>query len=110
MEVDNAVMRMYNPSLTTELHHFWCASSHKWALEWHIDCLKGELFTIGMQQAACICHLQVANAKEWNEKKRDKEANVHIVLPWEHMKDTLHINDLDDSLWSIHPEKGVMLW
>ena len=87
------VMHMYDPSLTAEIHHFHSASAHKCALKQQIDCLEGELFMIGMRK---IHQIAAANVKAQIKAKQDEEANVQVVLPWEHMKDTLHMDNLDN--------------
>ena len=91
-----AVMHMYDPSLTAEIHHFHSASAHKCALKRQIDWLEGELFMIGMRKATSIHQITAANAKAHIKAKQDEEANVRVVLPWEHMKDTLHMDNLDN--------------
>lgn len=39
-----------------------------------------------------------AIAKAWIEAKQDEEGFVRVVLPWEHVCNTLHIDDLDNGL------------
>ena len=101
-------MCMHDPLLTTEIHCFHCASAHVKQLEWQIDHLEGELYTIGMWRVASIWRLSVANAKAQIKEKQDKEANVHLVIPWEHMKDTLYVDNLDDGFWTclFTPKRG----
>ena len=63
-----------------------------------IDRLEGELFATGMKKCASLRRLMAANAKARIEAKRDEEGFVRVALPWEHVCNTLHINDLDDGL------------
>ena len=53
---------------------------------------------VGMHKATSIHQLQAANTKEHIEKKHDEDTNVHMVIPWEHMHNALHVDDLDDRL------------
>ena len=39
-----------------------------------------------------------ANAKARIEAKRDEEGFVRVALPWEHVHNTLHVDDLDNGL------------
>ena len=40
----------------------------------------------------------VANAKAQIEAKWDEEGFMKVALPWEHVHNTLHVDDLDDGL------------
>ena len=40
----------------------------------------------------------VANTKAQIKAKRDEEGFIQVVLPWEHIHNTLHIDDLDNGL------------
>ena len=40
----------------------------------------------------------VVNAKARIEAKRDEEGFVRVALPWEHVRSTLHVDDLDNGL------------
>ena len=53
---------------------------------------------MGMKKCASLRWLMAANAKACIEAKRDEEGFVRVALPWEHMRNTLHVNDLDDGL------------
>ena len=56
------------------------------------------MYTMGMKKCASLCRLMAANAKARIEAKRDKEGFVRVALPWEHMCNTLHVDDLDNGL------------
>ena len=100
MEVDTAVSRICDPSLTAEIRHFRGATAWKHALEHQIDRLEGELYAVGMKRATCVQWLMAANAKAWIEAKRDEEGHVWVILPWEHVHNTLHVDDLDNGAWT----------
>ena len=53
---------------------------------------------MGMKKCASLHRLMVANAKACIKVKRDEEGFVRVALPWEHMRNTLHVNNLDDGL------------
>ena len=63
-----------------------------------IDQLEGELYAMGMKKCASLRRLMAANAKARIEAKWDKEGFVRVVLLWEHMCNTLHVDDLDNGL------------
>ena len=56
------------------------------------------MFATGMKKCASLHQLMAANAKARIEAKRDEEGYVRVALPWEHMRNTLHVDDLDDGL------------
>ena len=60
--------------------------------------MEGELYAMGMKKCASLWRLMAANAKARIKAKRDKEGFVRVALPWEHVHNTLHIDDLDDGL------------
>ena len=110
-KVDTAVARLCDPSLQAKIQRHWGASYHHWMLTWQIDWLEGELYAVGMQKCASMRRLMAAIAKAWIEAKQDEEGFVRVVLPWEHVCNTLHIDDLDNGLWTwtFDLEKGVVL-
>ena len=63
-----------------------------------IDWLEGELYATGMKKCASLWQLMAANSKARIEAKRDEEGFVRVALPWEHVRNTLHVDDLDDGL------------
>ena len=65
---------------------------------WKIDRLKGELYAMGMCKCASMRRLMAANTKARIEAKRDEEGFIQVALPWEHVCNTLHVDDLDNGL------------
>ena len=63
-----------------------------------IDQLEGELYMIGMKKCTSAQRLMAANAKACIKAKWDEEGFVRVALPWEHMCNTLHVDDLDVGL------------
>ena len=63
-----------------------------------IDRLEGELYAMGMKKCASLHRLMAASTKARIEAKRDEEGFVRVALPWEHVRNTLHVDDLDDGL------------
>ena len=53
---------------------------------------------MGMKKCASLRRLMVVNAKARIEAKRDEEGFVRVALPWEHVRSTLHVDDLDNGL------------
>ena len=97
-EVDAAVSRLCDPSLQAEVRRYRAARYNHRMIARKIDRLEGELFATGMKKCASLRRLMAANAKAHIEAKRDEEGFVRVALPWEHMRNTLHVNDLDDGL------------
>ena len=97
-EVDAAMARLCDPSLQAEVRRYRAARYNHHMIARKIDRLEGELFATGMKKCASLRRLMAANAKARIEAKRDKEGFVRVALPWEHTRDTLHIDDLDDGL------------
>jgi hypothetical protein len=85
--VDNALMRMCDPSLVAEVHRYRCLAKRILTLHKKLKKIEGELFTVGNRRTTCICRLQEANAKDRIEQERDKDADVRVVIPWEHIRD-----------------------
>ena len=97
-EVDAAVSRLCDPSLQAEVRRYRAARYQHRMIARKIDRLEGELFATGMKKCASLRRLMAANAKARIEAKRDEEGFVRVALPWEHMRNTLHVDDLDDGL------------
>ena len=97
-KVDTAVSRLCDPSLQAELRRYWAAWYQHCMIARKIDRLEGELYATGMKKCASLRRLMAANAKARIEAKRDEEGFVRVALLWEHMRNTLHIDDLDDGL------------
>ena len=97
-EVDAAVSRLCDPSLQAEVRRYRAARYNHRMIERKIDRLEGELSATGMKKCASLRRLMAANAKARIEAKRDEEGFVRVALPWEHMRNTLHVDDLDDGL------------
>src|ERR1700761_6818759 len=97
-EVDAAVSRLCDPSLQAEVRRYRAARYNHRMIVRKIDWLEGEFFATGMKKCASLHRLMAANAKARIEAKRDEEGFVRVALPWEHMRNTLHVNDLDDGL------------
>ena len=97
-EVDAAVRRLCDPSLQAEVRRYRAARYQHRMIARKIDRLEGELFAIGMKKCASLRRLMAANAKARIEAKWDEEGYVRVALPWEHTRDTLHVDDLDDGL------------
>ena len=97
-EVDAAVSRLCNPLLQAEVRRYRAARYQHHMIMCKIDRLEGELYVMGMKKCASLCRLMVANAKARIEAKRDEEGFVRVALPWEHVRNTLHVDDLDDGL------------
>ena len=98
VEVDAAVSRLCDPSLQAEVRRYRAARYQHRMIARKIDWLEGELYAMGMKKCASLRRLMAANAKARIEAKRDKEGFVRVALPWEHVRNTLHIDDLDDGL------------
>ena len=97
-EVDVAVYRLCNPSLQAEVRRYRAVRYQHRMIAWKIDQLEGELYVMGMKKCASLQRLMATNAKARIEAKRDEEGFVRVALPWEHMCNTLHIDNLDDGL------------
>ena len=97
-EVDAAVSRLCDPSLQAEVRRYRAARYQHRMIARRIDRLEGELYAMGMKKCASLRRLMAANAKARIEAKRDEEGFVRVALPWEHMRNTLHVDDLDDGL------------
>ena len=97
-EVDAAISRLCDPSLQADLRRYWAARYQHRMIAQKIDHLEGELYATGMKKCASLRWLMAANAKARIEVKRDEEGFVRVVLPWEHVRNTLHVDDLDDGL------------
>ena len=97
-EVDAAISRLCDPSLQAEVRRYRAVRYHHRMIARQIDRLEGELFVTGMKKCASLRWLMAANAKAWIEAKQDEEGYVRVALPWEHMRNTLHVDDLDDGL------------
>ena len=97
-EVDAAVSRLCDPSLQAEVRRYRAARYQHRMIARKIDRLEGELFATGMRKCASLRRLMAANAKARIEAKRDEEGFVRVALPWEHVRNTLHVDDLDDGL------------
>ena len=97
-EVDAALHRLCDPSLQAEVRRYRAARYQHHMIERKIDRLEGELYTMGMKKCASLRRLMAANTKARIEAKRDEEGFVRVALPWEHARNTLHVDDLDDGL------------
>ena len=97
-EVDAAVSRLCNPLLQAKVHHYRATRYQHRMIARKIDRLEGELYAMGMKKCASLRRLMAANAKARIEAKRDEEGFVRVALPWEHVRNTLHIDDLDNGL------------
>ena len=97
-EVDTAVSWLCDPSLQAEVRRYRAARYQHCMIARKIDQLEGELYTMGMKKCASLRRLMAANAKAHIKAKRDEEGFVRVALPWEHMRNTLHVDDLDDGL------------
>ena len=97
-EVDAAVSRLCDPSLQAEVSRYRAARYQHRMIARKIDRLKGELYAMGMKKCASLRRLMAANAKARIEAKRDEEGFMRVALPWEHVRNTLHVDDLDDGL------------
>ena len=97
-EVDAAVNCLCDPSLQAEVCRYHAVQYQHRMIKRKIDRLEGELYTMGMKKCASLQRLMAANAKARIEAKRDEEGFVRVALPWEHMHNTLHVDDLDDGL------------
>ena len=97
-EVDAAVHRLCGPSLQAEVRRYQAARYQHRMMARKIDRLEGELYATGMKKCASLRRLMAANAKARIEAKRDEEGFVRVALPWEHTRNTLHIDDLDNGL------------
>ena len=97
-EVDAVVSRFCDPSLQAEVRRYRAAWYQHRMIVRKIDRLEGELYATGMKKCTSLQRLMMANAKARIEAKRDEEGFVRVALPWEHMRNTLHVDDLDDGL------------
>ena len=97
-EVDAAMHRLCDPSLQAEVRRYRAARYQHRTIARKIERLEGELYATGMKKCASLRRLMAANAKARIEAKRDEEGFVRVALPWEHTRNTLHVNDLDDGL------------
>ena len=91
-EVDVAVSRLCDPSLQAEVHCYQAVRYQHHMIARKIDRLEGELYAIGMKKCASLRHLMAANAKARIEVKRDEEGFVRVALPWEHVRNILHVD------------------
>lgn len=64
-------------------------------LERQIDWLEGELYTTKIKKCTSI---MATNAKAHIEARQDEDRHIRVALPWEHMRNTLHVDNLDDRL------------
>ena len=110
-EVDVAVSRLCDPSLQAEVRRYRATRYQHRMIARKIDRLEGELYALGMKKCASLQQLMAANTKAHIEAKRDEEGFVRIALPWEHVHNTLHVNDwtMDCECGTFDHEKGVML-
>ena len=97
-EVDAAVSRLCDPSLQAEVRRYRAARYQHRMIACKIEQLEGELYATGMKKCASLRRLMGANTKARIEAKRDEEGFVRVALPWEHVRNTLHVDDLDDGL------------
>ena len=97
-EVDAAMHRLCDPSLQAEVRRYRAARYQHRTIARKIERLEGELYATGMKKCASLRRLMAANAKARIEAKRDEEGFVRVALPWEHTRNTLHVDDLDDGL------------
>ena len=97
-EVDAAVSQLCDPSLQAEIRHYCGAHYHHRMITKQIDRLEGELYVIGMKKCASVRRLMAANAKARIKAKRDEEGLIRVALPWEHIRNTFHVDNLDDGL------------
>ena len=97
-EVDAAVSHLCDPSLQAEVRRYRAARYQHRMIARKINQLEGELYAMGMKKCASLRQLMAANAKARIEAKHDEEGFVRVALPWEHMRNTLHVDDLDDGL------------
>ena len=97
-KVDAVVSRLCDPSLQAEVRRYRAARYQHRMIARKIDRLEGELFATGMKKCTSLRRLMAANAKARIEAKRDEEGYVRVALPWEHMHNTLHVDNLDDGL------------
>jgi hypothetical protein len=97
-KVDTALARLCDPSLQAEVHHYQATHYNHCTIACKIDWLEGELYAMGMKKCTSLHRLMAANAKAHIEAKRDEEGFVWVALPWEHMHNMLHVDDLDDGL------------
>ena len=97
-EVDAVVHRLCDPSLQAEVRRYRAARYQHRMIARKIDRLEGELYAMGMKKCVSLRRLMAANAKARIEAKRDEEGFVRVALPWEQMRNTLHVDDLDDGL------------
>ena len=97
-EVDMVVSCLCDLSLQAEVHRYRSAWYQHRMIARKIDQLEGELYTMGMKKCTSLQCLMVANAKAHIEAKRNEEGIVRVALPWEHTRNTLHVDDLDDGL------------
>ena len=97
-EVDAVVSHLCNPSLQAEVRHYRAAQYQHCMIAWKINQLEGELYAMGMKKCASLRRLMAANAKACIEAKWDEEGFVRVPLPWEHTRNTLHVDDLDNGL------------
>ena len=97
-EVDAAVSRLCDPSLQAEVRRYRATWYQHCMIGRKIDRLEGELYAMGMKKCASLRWLMAANAKARIKAKRDEEGFVRVALPWEHVHNMLHVDDLDDGL------------
>ena len=97
-EVDAAVSHLCDPSLQAEIRRYRAARYQHRMIARRIDRLEGELYATGMKKCASVRRLMATNARARIEEKRDREGFVRVALPWEHIHNTLHVDDLDDGL------------
>ena len=97
-EVDAAIARLCDLSLQVEICRYQATHYRHHSIARQIDQLEGELYTMGMKKCTSVRRLMVANAKAQIEAKRDEEGFVRVALSWEHVRNTLHVDDLDDGL------------
>ena len=67
-------------------------------LERQIDWLEGELYTTRIKKCTSTKRLMATNAKAHIEARQDEDGHIRVALPWEHMRNTLHVDNLDDGL------------
>ena len=97
-KVDMALARLCDPLLQAEVHHYRATHYNHRTIARKINQLEGELYAMGMKKCASLHCLMAANVKACIEAKRDEEGFVRVALPWEHMHNMLHVDDLDDGL------------
>ena len=98
VEVDTTVLWPCDPLLQAEIRCFQGAHYHHRMLEKQINRSEGELYAVGMRKCASARQLMAANVKVHIKAKRDEDGHIRVALPWEHVHNILHVDDLDNGL------------